>query len=404
MAIQAQDAIQTIIQTNGTQPCILIVDDEAGSAEAIELYLTRHGYLVDIAHTGQSAIDKINQRVPDLLIVDLNMPKMSGLDLTIQVRQDPKINYLPVIIVTAQDEERKRLQSMVSGADDYLLKPIIERDLLVRVQALLRTKAEIDKLTFQRETLLKDLKQQNMELEQALREVEDAQLLKKNILNSVSHEMGTPMLQIKSAVHLLIEDARKTNEDSTPAELATQAITRMEAIIQNLTDLAQMENLRFDTFVLKDAVDLGIRYIERSWVAKNAVGRIHREIAPDLPLVFSSRRGVSRILHLLLENALKFDPDNNPIKIIAKQHDDQHVYLAVKDQGIGIPADKLEDIFKEFYQVDSTTTRRFGGSGVGLALVKLLVERMDLQINVKSKLKKGSTFSLLLPISKLDLE
>ena len=384
------------------QPRLLIIDNEASHADALQQYLTRHGYEVRLAYNGEQAVKEILDQTPDLLILELNLPDASGLQLTYQLRQDPELTYLPVIMITAQDEERKRLQSMVSGADDYLPKPVSELDLLVRVQALLRTKAQIDSLIQQKRDLLTALESRNKQLENALSAVAEADMLKKNIMNAVSHEMGTPMLQIKSAVHLLVEDVRKTDPDSTPANLATQAVSRLEGIIQNFTDLARAENLKLEAFLFKGAVDLAIRAIERSWIAKDAVGRITVQIDKDLPPVHGDRRAVGRILHLLLDNAIKFDPEGKAVKVLAQKTADGQVKISVKDLGIGIAPDQIALIFKEFYQVDSSATRRFGGSGIGLALAKFLSDRLGTEIKVESKLKKGSTFSFILPAGVLE--
>src|SRR5690606_5920914 len=152
-----------------------------------------------------------------------------------------------------------RLQSMVSGADDYLAKPVVERELLVRVQALLRTKRHLDQLIQEKRTLLQNVEKQYAELEKAHRAVAEVNILKQNILSTVSHELSTPMLQIKSAVHLLVEDVSQTDIENMPARLATQAVARMEGIIQNIIDLARWENLKHQQFILGESIDLAIR-------------------------------------------------------------------------------------------------------------------------------------------------
>ncbi|NJL95525.1 MAG: response regulator [Anaerolineae bacterium] len=218
------------------QPRLLVADGDTAHGASLQTYLTRQGYKVEVTNNGAEALERVAAHPPDLLILDLNLPDLSGLELTLRLRNDPQLNYLPVIIITNQAAERKRLQSMLSGADDYLPKPVMEIDLLVRVQALLRTKVQIDGLLAERRRLMDDLAKRNRELEEALAQVKEADMLKRNILNTVSHEMGTPMLQIKSAVHLLAEDVRKADPDSTPAALANQAIARLEGIIQNAAD------------------------------------------------------------------------------------------------------------------------------------------------------------------------
>ncbi|HLA43675.1 MAG TPA: response regulator, partial [Aggregatilineales bacterium] len=278
MSLQATDLPSAMLQEPQEQPRLMVVDDEVSSAQALRLYLVSQGYDVHMEYSGKRALDEIPRFKPHLLILDLMMPDISGLDVIMKIRSDPKLKYIPVIMITGHDEERRRLQSMISGADDYLAKPVNKLELLVRVQALLRTKTHIDRLWQENHLLLEDLESRNSELEQALEVVEAANMLKRNILNTVSHEMGTPLLQIKSAVHLLIEDIRKSEPDNLPAELVTQALTRLEGIVQNVTDLARSENLKQEPFLMADAVDLAVRNIERSWNGKFARDRIRADV------------------------------------------------------------------------------------------------------------------------------
>jgi signal transduction histidine kinase len=366
----------------------------------LQIYLERQGYDVRATYSGEEALEEIAAFQPHLLIMDLLMPDMSGLDVVIHLRADPKLSYLPVIIITAQDAERQRMQSMISGADDYLAKPVNHLELLVRVQALLRTKTQIDRLWQENSSLIGVLEARNTELEQALLEVESANMLKKNILNAVSHEMGTPMLQIKSAVHLLVEDVVKSDPVNVPAKLVGQAVNRLENIIQNLTDLARSDYLKEEPFLLLDAINLAMRNIERSWTEKLAEGRIQTSFEDDLPLILGDRRAVARVLFLLIDNALKFDPEEHPVLVnISRADQPGMIRFSVSDRGIGIPENQRERIFDEFYQIDSSTTRRFGGSGLGLALARLLCDQMNTRIVVESKINRGSTFSFTLPES-----
>jgi signal transduction histidine kinase len=110
---------------------------------------------------------------------------------------------------------------------------------------------------------------------------------------------------------------------------------------------------------------------------------------------------VARVLMLFLENALKFDPANQDV-IIAAEVEEEQVRIGVQDHGIGIPEAEFDHIFKEFYQIDSSPTRHFGGSGLGLALAKLLCDMMETPIFVESEVGVGSTFFFYLPIATPD--
>lgn len=385
-----------VTKENGRQPRLLVVDDDSPTAQALQMYLMRQGYEVHVAYSGQSALNEVESYQPELLILDLVMPDMSGLDVAMRLRSDSQRPYLPIIMITAQDQERRRLQSMLSGADDYLSKPVNELELLVRVQALLRTKAHLDRLWEDNLRLMSKLEARNRELEQALQAVEAAGILKQNILNAVGHELGTPLMQVKAAVHLIVEEINESDPQNSAAPFAVQALSRLETVINNLRALSSSENLKSDPFVIVDAVELALRAVDKAHHP-----RIQREIETGLPPLYADRRGVARLLTILIDNALKFDPDNHPVQLVARRVDETQVWVGVIDQGIGIPEDQRERIFEEFYQIDSSSTRRFGGSGVGLALARLLCNRMNMTIQVESEVGQGSTFSVLLPVADL---
>ncbi|MCA9913170.1 MAG: ATP-binding protein, partial [Anaerolineae bacterium] len=163
----------------------------------------------------------------------------------------------------------------------------------------------------------------------------------------------------------------------------------------------QSLDLRVGPIILRDAVEFARRSLGRVWGRRSEAERIQVMLAENLPPVPADKQGLSTVMQLLMDNALKFSGKDQPIEVIGCLRDD-HVYIAVRDYGIGIAQDKLQDIFESFYQVDSSSTRRYGGMGIGLALVKLILDHHNTEIHVDSELGKGSTFWFLLPWVDLD--
>jgi signal transduction histidine kinase len=141
-----------------------------------------------------------------------------------------------------------------------------------------------------------------------------------------------------------------------------------------------------------------MRSLRRSWQHKNKLDRIHLEIDHALPPVMADKQGLGIVLNQLLDNALKFSQDQ--IEVTARKSG-KYVNISIRDYGIGIPKDKCDKIFDSFYQIDSATTRRFGGTGVGLAIVRLILDRHQANIYVESEEGRGSTFTFELPIAKV---
>lgn len=227
---------------------------------------------------------------------------------------------------------------------------------------------------------------------------DELEVLKNAIVRNVSHELKTPLLQVKSAVALLGEDHQDPEKTAQLIELAINATTRLELLVRNITMLSGSLEVNLSPIILTDAIEAARRYLRRMWEHRDHVQRVMVNIPPNLPPLLADKQGLSIILQLLLDNALKFSKEN---VIISAQQTGDYVLVQVQDEGIGIAEEQLEQVFDIFYQVDSSSTRRYGGTGVGLAIVRLILENHGSQIYVASALNQGSVFSFKLPIVKL---
>jgi signal transduction histidine kinase len=220
-------------------------------------------------------------------------------------------------------------------------------------------------------------------------------LLKNTIVRNVSHELRTPLLQVKSAVALLAEDA----QTSTLSEYALGATGRLEGVVKNITLLADSlnEQQTFSAVIVREMVDSALRNLRRSWEHRTNVERVQQQLDTPLPLVYGSKQGLSTVMQLLIDNALKFSDARKPVMISATKQA-AAVRMCVTDQGIGIPKAQQPRIFESFYQGDGSSTRPYGGLGVGLAIVKLILERHQIEIHVESEAGQGSTFWFDVPL------
>jgi signal transduction histidine kinase len=184
--------------------------------------------------------------------------------------------------------------------------------------------------------------------------------------------------------------------------MATEAVARLESAVENIRQLAQSHDIASGPVIVREAAGLALRHLERSWASRGARERVQVQIPNDLPLALADKRALARLLQLLLDNALKFSDDHKPVHVIAAPYQSGYVWVGVQDFGIGIAEEEHERIFDAFYQVDGSSTRRYGGTGTGLALAMLLAKSMRTAIQVESAPGKGSTFSFLLPVADLD--
>lgn len=289
------------------------------------------------------------------------------------------------------------LHQDVANAPADLLLPPLPFAIQQSVSQALKQRHEQLRLTRQHEVMDTERITLSRNLEKQQRLAEELHLLKSAIANNVSHELKTPLLQVKSAVSLLAEE----KEGSNLAEYATQAVARLEAVIKNITQLAEGLDVSLSSILVQDAVDHALRSLRRSWERKDNLNRIQLDVDNTLPPVMADKQGLGIVLDQLLDNALKFSQDR--VLLSARKHG-SHVTIAVRDTGIGIPKDKLGQIFESFYQIDSAATRRFGGTGVGLAIVRLILERHDTKISVESEEGRGSMFTFRLPIADIKVK
>jgi signal transduction histidine kinase len=226
------------------------------------------------------------------------------------------------------------------------------------------------------------------------REIEAATLLRAMIVSTVAHEFNTPLLQIKSAIHLISEDPHQDRE--LVLRLANQAIAHLTTQVQNLTQLAETLDISPQPMNLRDSLDQALGSLRRLGVRKETLDRVQIDLSPRLPLVMADRKGIGIVLHHLIDNALKFSAD--PIRVSATATD-EGVLIAVTDDGIGIAPEYHERIFDLFFQIDASTTKKYSGMGIGLAIVRLMLDNHRVRIHVHSQPSAGCTFTFVLPFS-----
>lgn len=242
--------------------------------------------------------------------------------------------------------------------------------------------------------------QENHRLKQEIahhkRKNKEIEIIKNAIVRNVSHELRTPLLQVKSAVSLICEDSSDTSLNN----YAQNAVARLETHIKNITMLGHSLDIKVSPIVLYDSIDSAKRNLTRIWTYRNETPSIQIDLEKSLPPIMADKQGLGTVFQLLMDNALKFS-DNQEIKVTGRRIRDK-VRVAIHDNGIGIADDKIKDIFDSFYQIDATSTRPYGGAGVGLALVKLILDYHGIDIHVDSEMKKGSTFWFDIPSVNLD--
>jgi signal transduction histidine kinase len=377
---------------------ILVVDDEKEIRGFLSKALTRlGGFQVDLAESGEEALQKIEKESFDLVLTDLKMPKMDGLQLISEVAKSKPETL--TMMMTGHGTIDSALEAMKRGASDYLMKPLNLDELIVRIRKVLDEK--------QRFVRLRDFADQLEKANQELRRIDS---MKSEFVSVASHELRTPLAAIKNAVQLVLKGTTgKINENQAKfLSMAERNINRLTNILNDLLNLSRIESgkieLRFESVGLKGIIELTASSLRPHADGKSI--KIDLEINEQLPAVYGDPEKIEQILTNLIGNAIKFTPEGGRILITAQPlpHDEKSGYgdkvaVSVKDTGIGIPSEHLDAIFEKFHQVEGSLHRSVSGTGLGLAITKGLVEAHQGKIWVESEVEKGSTFTFTLPLS-----
>lgn len=379
-----------MLATNGhpQNSILLFAPGQLEWFDAVCTQLTADGFTFEKVTTATSAHEKMQNQHCDAIIAG---DSPDSLELFTELR-GKTIADTPLLVMIQQ-------QSLIISPDERLnsadaILPPSPAYITAQLQTMLRLREENQELKKKAQTLTTQVESLQAELEIQKRSSGEIEILKNAIVRTVSHELKTPLLQVKSAIAMLAEDVGET----TLMEYAKNATGRLEVLVKNIAMLGSSLDINIGPVIIRDAIDYARRNLGRVWLHRGDASRIKVFIDDSLPPVMADKQGLSTILQLLMDNALKFSEKD--IEIHAHQ-EEGGVRIAVKDYGIGIANDKREEIFSTFYQIDQTDRRRYGGTGIGLALVKLILDHHGVQIDVDSQEGKGSTFSFKLKIAKL---
>lgn len=381
---------------------VLVVDDEPSNLDVVSRFLKLEGFQVSTAVDGEQALEMVARDAPDLLLLDLILPRLDGYEVCRRLKSDPSTVFLPVVMITALKGTEERIKGVAVGADDFLTKPFNHLELVTRVRSLLRVKFLHDEVEEHNRLLEARVADRTAQLKQALEDLKELDHLKSQFIGNVSHELRTPLLHVKGYVSLLADGGLGplTEEQAKGLETASAAIDRLERLVEDIVDFggAEIMRLTIEPVDLKASVDSCLDLLRPTVEKSPAV--VRSEIPAELPRVKADPGALARAIRHLLDNAVKFSPDGGEVIVRARlDAAAARVRFSVTDHGIGIPADQHRRIFDLFYQADGSTTRRFGGTGVGLAFVKMIVEGHGSGVDVQSAEGQGSTFSFELPVA-----
>ncbi|HSK88989.1 MAG TPA: ATP-binding protein, partial [Anaerolineales bacterium] len=230
----------------------------------------------------------------------------------------------------------------------------------------------------------------------ALERVSELSQLKSNFIANISHELRTPLTHIKGYVELLITESLGplTEEQRHALQVSQQSTGRLESLIEDLLMVSLASrgemSIKHENVDIRRLANLAIKP-HASHAQERGVS-LQVKIDENVPLVHADSQKIAWVLHQLVDNGVKFTPADGRVVVAVTREGENLVIVSVMDTGIGIPANRLNDIFEAFHQLDGSATRRYGGTGLGLALVRQIIEAHGSMLEVQSVEGHGSTF------------
>ncbi|MGE4317449.1 MAG: response regulator [Deferribacterales bacterium] len=331
--------------SGGYKPKILIVDDEQKNIQVLGTVLIGAGYNVITASDGYKALEKLKSVKPDLIMLDIMMPVMDGMDTCVKIKSDPELSDIPVIFLTARIDKDDIIEGLRAGAVDYITKPFNQEELLCRVATHV------------------DLVLSKRMLAERVRETSE-------LIHVICHDLVNPIGSIKNLLSLVDED--EPIDDLKP--MMESAVDRCLNIVELVRQMKAVENgklkIKIAPVRLGDAVAGSLEVLSSMLKEKDI--RAVVDIDPSLTVMAEQVSLMNSVISNIVTNALKFSDRGSDIKISAEEKDGK-VTLTIKDSGIGIPANLIDMVFDPTKTTTRKGTHGESGTGFGMPLVKKFV-------------------------------
>jgi signal transduction histidine kinase len=333
-------------------------------------------------------------------LLDIAMPDLDGYEVCIRLKDDDRTCNIPILFISALDDEMDKVRAFEVGGVDYINKPFQVAEVVARIETHLNLQRLQDRLRQSNAQLLAA----NEQLIQARDEALRANQAKSAFLANMSHELRTPLNAILGYTELLQEDVKSAGLEQYASDLQKihNSGLYLITLVNDILDLAKIEAgktvLLVTTFEVKQVI-MSVLTTERTAIEKNN-NTLTTDIDPTLSKMVGDETKVKQILFNLLSNAAKFT-SNGEVSFNARQMETNgrlEIEFRVADTGIGMSPEQIDKLFDPFVQADKSITTTYGGTGLGLALTKQLCQLMGGSIQVSSVLHVGTTFVVNLPL------
>ena len=363
----------------------LVVEDQKIARMVLTNILEREGIKLLLADNGKSGYEMFieHEKEIDIVITDYMMPGMDGSELCQKIRHELGNKLVPIIFLSAMSERGSVLDIFRVGATDYIVKPFSKEELLARIRVHLE------------HAIL------NKTLQNHVRDLKHLNKLKDDLLSITSHDLRSPITGILGFTDILLEDDVLNEDHKEYLGHIKDSSEFLLALINDILDLSRVQsdeyNIEKQPLYAEDLIHSSLNTLRYMATPKRIT--LDFENTADKPAwVFGDKGALIRIFNNLLSNAIKFTPANGKVGTVVETDEENRVVISITDNGLGIPEDKIPQLFDRFSKASRAGTAGEKSTGLGLAITKELVERHDGLIEVESEEGKGSCFKLIFPL------
>jgi two-component system, sensor histidine kinase and response regulator len=358
---------------------ILVVDDDAIARRSLRAMLERGHYQVETAGGGEEALELLTAFRPELVLLDILMPGMDGLETCRRIRAMPGGEVLPIIFLTADERPETHADAFKAKGDDFLRKPVFPTELIVRIRSLMRLKRLQSEIQAERDALI------------------DAQKQREQLFEFIVHDLKNPLATIQVGLDLLSDRADNPPSLQVPLRRIRETAQGMARMVQNILDIGRAEQMGLELhrtkFCLCDLIPGLLREVE--YRAQRLNQTLSWECEQGV-LMEADQELMGRVILNLLDNALKYSPPGGRTQIEAGVNE-HGTYVRVRDEGQGVPEHMRGAIFDKFTRLEEEGSRVRSSSGLGLTFCQLVAEAHGGRIWVEENAPKGSVFIVEVP-------
>ncbi len=355
-------------------------------------------YTVETCGSVEEAMEKVKNGPVNMIISDYNLPGKNGLEF-LEWLNGEEMN-IPFIMMTGMGDQKTAVKAMQEGAYNYIVKDDVYLSVLPHVidETFIKYLSDKEKEQYERE-----IREKNVALEKANRELKKLDQLKSDFIASVSHDIRTPLNSVQESIALILDGVVNTGEEKGKKvlEIAKRSINRLTAMINDLLDFSKLEAGKMRVHI--EPRDVQILIDEVLGSLKSLAGKkrikLNFHSVEGFPKIACDAERMIQVLTNLAGNAIKFTPENGAVTVQLEAAANDRINIIVSDTGIGIAREDLERIFERFEQVKGANSMERKGTGLGLSICKELVKLHGGEIWAESELGKGSRFIISLPLA-----